>query len=121
MIYEFTAPTEETRYRLFDEKFEDNPLVLFHTTPIKNVQSIIKSGFRFGPSLKSVSYAFKSSSCLSHRGKVQNEDFAVFVVEFESLDSKGIKINSSDIHVFDEQIQPKIIGYCVIPKEYQHS
>jgi len=114
-IFKFTIPSEECRYRLFDEKFEDDSLVFFHTTPVTNIESITKNGFLPKGNLDSVSYANNSSSCLAHRGHSVQDDHAVFVVEFDSLE--GIKVNTSDIHVY-KKIQPKIIGYCVVPKEY---
>lgn len=91
-------------------------IFFFHTTPKKNIESIIQYGFKFGQILQSISYAKKSSTCLSHRGKIATEDYAVFVVEFSSL--SNIQVNSIDIHVFREDIQPLIKGYCIIPKEY---
>ena len=117
-IYKFNIPSEETRYCIFDQELEDNPLILFHTTPLRNVESIIQNGFQFGPDLKSVSYAKRSSSCLAHRGTNVTEDHAVFVVEFKSLDQQGIVVNQPDIHVYKEEIQPIIIGYCIVPKDY---
>jgi hypothetical protein len=119
-IYEFTMPIEENGYRLFEEELENNPLILFHTTPIRNRESIIANGFMSGPSLQSVSYAYNSSCCLTHRGQDVNDDHVVFVVEFESLDVFGITRNPSDIHVNLKDIQPTIKGYCVVPKEYKH-
>ncbi|WP_145985909.1 hypothetical protein [Aquitalea magnusonii] len=115
-VYEFSNPTERNGYCLFDDELERNPLVFFHATPKKNIESIINNGFKFGPTLQSISYANRSSSCLAHRGRSVAEDYAVFVVEFASLDN--IKINPSDIHVYREDIQPIIKGYCIVPKEY---
>jgi len=120
--FDFVPPTADNGYCLFDIGLENNPLVLFHTTPRSNVESIIKNGFKFGPNLASTSYAKKSSACLTHRCLKMHgqEDYAVFVVRFETLKQKGIKINETDIHVYDEMIQPLCIGYLIIPGTFQH-
>lgn len=117
-VYTFTKPNELNEYQLFDDELENDPLTLFHTTPIENLKPILDAGFAAKKGLDSVSYAKKSSSCLAHRGAPVNVDHAVLVVKFESTNVMGIRNNSSDIHVFDNKIQPIIMGYCIVPKDY---
>ncbi len=119
-IYKFVTPSEDNNFNIFDSCLESNPQIFFHTTPSRNIESILSKGFKFGKELDSVSYANNSSSCLSHRGKNVIEDFVIFVVKFKKVDSKRIRINHCDIHILKEEIQPEIKGYCVIPKEYVH-
>tara|TARA_R110001592_G_scaffold20926_18_gene84755 strand:+ start:4486 stop:4854 length:369 start_codon:yes stop_codon:yes gene_type:complete len=116
--FEFIIPTKNNNHQVAREEFENDPLVLFHTTPMKNFGSIVEQGFRFGEIVKSVSYAYKSTSCLMHRGEFVAEDYAVFIVKFETLDQDFITKNILDIHVHNEDLQPEIIGYSIIPKEF---
>jgi hypothetical protein len=117
-------PTEANGFRFFGQELEDDPLVLFHATPSKNFDSIVRSGFRsarsmeIGP-LSSVSYAKRSSSCLAHMGNEAQEDYVIFAVKFESLEQRGVRNNQSDIHVDDENLQPRILGYCRVPQGFR--
>lgn len=119
-IYEFPCPNEENGYKIFPNILEDDPLVYFHGTSLKNLESIISGGFKSFPPLSSVSYAKQSNYSLSHwyskRGAT--EDGVVFAVRFETLAAPGIKENNLDIHVYDLKIQPDIIGYCIIPYKF---
>ena len=122
--YEFPSPDQHKGYALFPEELENDPYVLFHGTAEKNLKSIINQGFKAFPPLASVSYAKQSSSCLGHvcskRSSQHSENDVVIAVRFISLDLQGIVQNHSDIHVYKPEIQPEIIGYCVIPSSYNH-
>lgn len=118
--YDFPNPNEEKGYELFPKELENDPLVLFHGTPQKNFQNIINNGFKAFPPLESVSYAKNSAACLTYRESTSTEDFVVIAVKFETLNLPGIVVYSSDIHVYKEDIQPKILGTCVVPKWYKH-
>jgi hypothetical protein len=117
-------PTEANGFRFFAQELEDDPLVLFHATLSKNLDSIVRLGFRSarrmetGP-LNSVSYAKRSSSCLAHMGNEAQEDYVIFAVRFESLEQQGIRNNQSDIHVDDENLQPRILGYCRVLRGFR--
>ncbi|MDD5034033.1 MAG: hypothetical protein PHE55_04680 [Methylococcaceae bacterium] len=122
--FDLLTPTEENNYCLFQQELENNPLVLFHATPKRNLNSIISNGFRSAESLGtgglgSVSYAKRSSGCLAHMDNTAAEDLVVFAVKFEDLSQKGIRENPSDIHVDLQDIQPVILGYCEIPNGYR--
>lgn len=116
--YEFIIPTQENNYRCALVEFEDDPLVLFHVTLQKNFCSIVEHGFRFGKELQSVTYAYNSTSCLIHRGQSVEEECTLFIVKFQTLDECFITKNILDIHVYNIDFQPQIIGYTVIPKDY---
>lgn len=116
--WDFIEPTEANGYRLFPQELEDNQLVFFHATPKRHLDSIVENGFRSAESLgvgtlQSVSYAMKSSACLAHLQCAVNEDYVVLAVRFESLED--VKVNLSDIHIYKQEIQPEILGYCVLP------
>ena len=117
---EILQPSESNDYCVFDLELENDPLVLFHATPKRNFQSIVSHGFRSAMTLgsgtlESVSYAKKSSSCLAHIGQRPRETWTIFVVRFQSLDVASIRVNPSDIHVFDQNLQPERIGYGTVP------
>ena len=124
--YEFPWPDEGKGYELFPKELESDPLVFFHGTAKRNLDSIIKQGFKPFPPLESVSYAKSSVYCLTHicgRRKASEEvreDDVVIAVRFESLKTEGIQVNTSDIHVYKSELQPRIIGYCTIPRDYRH-
>lgn len=124
--WELIRPTEENGFCLFAKDLEDNPKVLFHATPKRHFDSIANSGFLSAVELgsgelSSVSYAKRSSSCLARIGNGVKEDYVVFAVEFDSLEQQGIKDNPSDIHVYRNEIQPRILGYCEILKGFRVS
>ena len=119
------TPNESNRYCIFKEELENDPLVLFHATPKENFDSICSHGFQSAKKLnlseiRSVSYAKRSSGCINHIGTPAPKDFVVFAVKFETLEHNKIVINTSDIHVYDENIQPRILGYCEVPKDYTY-
>ena len=120
--YEFPWPNEEKGYAIFPKELENDPLVLFHGTQKKNLESIIKDGFKPRPPLASVSYAKNSVYSLTHvmRQREPQEDDVIIVVRFETLDTPAIRDNMQDIHVDNPELQPKIIGYCTMPHTYEH-
>ena len=118
------TPCEENGYCLFPPELEDDPLVLFHITPVRNFDGIIANGFLSGAELGtgelcSVSYAKRSIGCLAKINNVVSEDSVVFAVRFDTLGQDGIKVNESDIHVFRREIQPAILEYCELPSGYR--
>ncbi|ELA7420937.1 hypothetical protein Q9F26_004631 [Vibrio parahaemolyticus] len=131
--YDFPFPNEEKGYSLFPSNLEQDGNVLFHGTTIENFDSIVADGFKSAKELgkgtapdfllQSVSYAKTSNQCLGYvcrnRSETEPKDCVVFAVKFESLDVYGITNNSCDIHVNLPNIQPEIIGYCIVPKDYE--
>ena len=120
--FDFLWPNEEKGYELFPLELENDPLVLFHGTLERNLHPILEYGFKAFPPLDSVSYAKSSIYSLTHifnNQHVLTEVAVVIAVRFETLEQQGIKNNLSDIHVFKHEIQPKIIGYCTLPINYE--
>ena len=73
MIVEFPFSTdlEDRSYCVFPDELEQDDLVLFHGTPLKNLASIKENGFRLprlddGNPLTGVSFARRSSSAFTH-------------------------------------------------------
>lgn len=125
--YDFPWPNEIKGYSLFPEELESDPLVLFHGTPERNLVSIIDEGFKACSNLPSVSYAKNSIGSLHHVCAVRrlvygetSENHVVIAVKFDSLQKPGIVVNNIDIHVYKDDIQPEIIGYCIVPQSYKH-
>lgn len=118
------SPTEHNGFCIFSQDLEEDPLVFFHTTPKRHLDAIATVGFRSAAALgtgtlTSVSYAKKSSACLAHIGNPATDDHVVFAVRFDSLDQKGLVVNISDIHVYDDALQPRILGYCELPNGFR--
>ncbi|EIE5874809.1 hypothetical protein LDV99_001636 [Vibrio parahaemolyticus] len=124
--FDLIHPTENNRYSLFTSDLEDDVKILFHATSAENFSSITQRGFLsayelYGSGLESVSYAFRSSSCLAHlNGKFDNA-YVVFAVRFESLKIREIVVNPSDIHVYRGFQPAEIIGYCEIPLNFSYT
>jgi RNA:NAD 2'-phosphotransferase (TPT1/KptA family) len=118
--FEFPWPNEEKGYALFSKELETDPLVLFHGTQKKNLESIIKEGFKPRPPLTSVSYAKNSVYSLTHVIRQRKPHDVIIVVRFKTLETQGIENNTQDIHVNIPELQPTIIGYCTIPHTYKH-
>lgn len=128
--HEMPEDLEATAYRLFPQALEDDPLVLFHATPLKNFAAIDADGFKIpnpdgrpGEGLASVSFAKRSSASLAHavtKRQTCPGDYCVFVVRYEKLERTGIVVNTSDIHDYTLDPPPEIIGYCISPATYVH-
>ena len=123
--FDLIQPTESNRYSLFRSDLEDNSDILFHATSKDYFDSIKENGFRSahelnGEGLESVTYAHRSSACLSHLNGKFDKEYVVFAVRFESLKIKEIVVNLSDIHVY-RGVQPaEVIGYCEIPLNFSY-
>lgn len=126
--YPFPRNLEYTSYCVFPDELERDDHVLFHATPSKNFESIVREGFQIpDPNAKeglpSVTFAKRSSAALDHamrRRDSQPGEYCIFAVRYSSLCHQHIKINSCDIHDYRLDPQPKIIGYCRIPATYLH-
>lgn len=131
--YDFPFLNEDNGFSLFPSDLEQDGNILFHGTTIDNFEAIVADGFKSAKELgkgtnpdfllSSVSYAKTSNQCLGYvcnsRCQSNPKDGVVFVVKFDSLDVPGITNNSCDIHVNLPTIQPKIMGYCIVPKDYE--
>lgn len=118
--YLFQGANEENGYRLFPDELENDDLVAFHGTAETNLQSIIDNGFTFAATLQSLSFAKSSAFALSYACNARSDASprgCVLAVRFDSLDRPGIVAETSIIHVYKLDEQPKVIGYCVVPAD----
>jgi hypothetical protein len=117
-----------TGYCVFDKALEDDPLVLFHATPLYNFDNIIKHGFMPGiatgkSDLKSVSFAYKSSSVIElamQRRAGYREEYCIFAVRYRADVLSRTRGALWCIHDDSLTPPPEIIGYCIVPTNYQH-
>lgn len=119
--WETSKPEETNGYGLFDAALEDDPLVFFHVTPLRNRESILAIGFQSarrlgcGP-LDYVAYAQRSSECLAVIRNMARQEYAVFAVRFRSPDQ--LIEGPTGMEVRNPATQPEILGYCVLAAEY---
>ncbi len=121
--YPFPWPNDERGYRLFPDELENDPLVAFHGTVRANLESIIDKGFAFAGSLQSLSFAKDSALPLSYACKARSSESpegCVIAVRFRPpIPRPGVGVETSVIHVYKLDEQPKVIGYCVVPADYK--
>ena len=119
----FPWPNAEKGYSLFARELEDDELIAFHGTAEANLQSIINDGFKFGESLQSISFARQSALALGYGSAARMKESpkgCVLVVRFtEPIPRLGVGVETSIIYVYKTDEQPKVIGYCIIPADYQ--
>jgi hypothetical protein len=117
----FLEPAEEKGYRLFPADLENDELVAFHGTARANLKSIFDNGFRFTADLQSLSFAKNSPLALRYACCARSNsspEGCVLVVRFASLNEAGIANETSIIHVYALSQLPVIIGYCIVPADY---
>ncbi|MCF6343701.1 MAG: hypothetical protein L3J15_03345 [Devosiaceae bacterium] len=87
VIKEYPIPTdlEKRQYCVFPNELEEDPLILFHATPIENVSSIIKNGLKIPDpnkegALPSVFFGARSAVALTHamtNRKTHGEEYCI--------------------------------------------
>jgi hypothetical protein len=118
--YPFQGASEQTHYRVFPDKLEDDELIAFHGTAETNLKPIIDGGFSFVGTLQSLSFARNSSLALKYACDARtgaSPNGCILAVRFPSLEK--VVAESAVIHVYKLDLQPKIIGYCIIPASYR--
>lgn len=120
--YPFLGARENNGYRVFPYELEDDPLVAFHGTARMHLPSILDHGFAFTRTLESLSFAKGSPLALKYACEARNShssDGCILAVRFDSLERPGIVVENSIIYVYNLDEQPNVIGYCVVPADYQ--
>lgn len=120
--YLFITPSEERLFCVFSDDLEEDPLVFFHGTQERSLDSIFSGGFRCQSPLSSVSFSKRSSSALSHACKNRRGAAvrgAIIAARYDRLPEKGIVLGASDLHVFLPASLPRIFGYIVVPEHYR--
>ena len=92
VTYDFPNNPAATGYCIFPADIEDDPLVVFHATPLENETAIVEDGFKADPNgvskLQSVSFAKRSLGALTHAmGRRGNAavDWVIFAVRYPSF------------------------------------
>ncbi len=119
--YGFPSNPEELEYQLFPIELEGDRHVFFHGTARKNLEEIISKGFKTRENLQSISFADKSSLSLKYASEARSSESPegdAIVVRFGDLNKPGIKRENFGIYLYDMELQPEIIGYCVVPDLY---
>jgi hypothetical protein len=127
--YPFPDDPAATDYCVFPPALEDDELVLFHATPAKNLESILKDGFSIPDpasvvGLRSVSFAKRSATSLTHAMGMRDRApgaYSILAVRYKTLKRDGLVINLIDIHDYTLDPAPEIIGYCEVPTSYVHA
>jgi hypothetical protein len=117
----FILPGNDDCYCLFPDELESDPLVLFHGTAAKNLQSILSDGFQPQKALASSSFANKSSFSLKYACEARSEESpkgVVIAARFETISIRGIRQEPFGVHLDDHRTQPTIVSYCIVPAEY---
>ena len=113
----------EQDYKIFPEELENNSSVYFHGTSERIFQFIKKDGFRIVEGAPSLSFSRESSLALRYACEKRDEtspNGIVIAVEY-STNLPFIKQEYFGIHVYSTDVQPLIIGYCIVPANYNHS
>jgi len=123
--YPFNNPGERHGYRLFPADLENHPNVFFHGTEERVAQLIFNEGFRIPnlPLAPSVSFSENSSLSLRYAAERRSDESPngiVIVVRFNSDDRSIIRSWAGGIHVDRFDPQPEVIGYCIVPAQYNY-
>jgi hypothetical protein len=122
ICYPFPGANVENGYRIFPDYLENDEFVAFHGTAEANLSSIIGHGFTFAGSLRSLSFATSSSLALGYACRARTDtslNGCVLTVRFGLFDRPGIVVETSVIHVHKLDEQPAVIGYCIVPADYE--
>ena len=118
--FPFGGASEQNEYRVFPEELESDEHVLFHGTAEARLPSILANGFAPGRRLPSVSFAHKSSLPLRYACEARRPESpcgVVIAVRFDDLTNPFVVRDAVGAHVYNN-VQPEIIGYCVVPADY---
>ena len=118
--YAFNDPSERG-YLLFPDAMERSSDIFFHGTAETNLASILRIGFRIMGTLSSVSFAKNSDLSLRYACKARCESSpggVVIAAKFYCVDAPHIDRQHFGLHVYHFDVQPHIVGYCIVPAEY---
>ncbi len=120
--YLFPDSVAEIGYKLFPEELESNSNVYFHGTSKSSFDKIVAEGFKFINGAQSISFSLRSSLALRYacekRGLNSPQGAVMAVTYPESF--KHFHKEGFGMHVYTTDVQPKIVGYCIVPESYLH-
>ena len=122
--FEYAFPTnpQDSNYRLFPLNLEEDPLVYFHGTAETSLSSILKQGFQFKCTLRSISFAKTSALPLRYACEKRSESSpngCVIAVRYCEENLSKVVLEGEFLTDFILDPQPTIIGFCVVPARYQ--
>ena len=122
--YKFQALGVENSYRQFPNEIENNSYIFFHGTAEANFENINNKGFqpKANGKLSSISFAKNSSIALGYACNARDKELEngiIIVVDVSNISLEKIKDFGKEAIYLHPKFQPKIIGYCIIPKSYQ--
>ncbi len=127
LIFPFPCDVASRGYDAFPTELEEDRTVFFHATPTENLRSICREGLRPDPQktsgLHSVTYTYRSNTALIHattRNKNASQEYCILAVRFDQDSISRLFFNNTDAHDYKIKPSPNLIGYCVIPQNYNH-
>ena len=121
--YPFPADPEASGYRVFPDDVEDDPHIFFHGTAESRLESILKDGFTIPGPLPSLSLARDSSLSLRYASEARSAKSpkgVVIAVRMDDVNRPGIVSEAFGLHLYTLEPQPVIVGYCIVPPDYNH-
>jgi hypothetical protein len=122
--YPFGTP-RDNEYRLFPDELENDPEIFFHGTEERVLQAIRSGGFSFPDPSKAQSVSFSRDSSLalgyaSDKRSAASPQGCVIAVRF-GADNRSLRREEPfGLHVDRFDPQPEIVGYCIVPADYDH-
>lgn len=120
--FPFQRPSESNKYCVFPADLEMDSNVFFHGTAYGNLEPILQVGFKPKPPLESVSFSNQSNLCMNYACRSRSKaspNGVVIAVRFPSLDGRKVVYEQWGIYLYELEFQPQVIGYCVVPPEYE--
>lgn len=120
----FPGADEHLGYRIFPYDLEYDPLVLFHGTSERNLDSILKDGFRLGSLSGSTSFAHHSELPLRYgceARKQAREEGCVIAARFADLSAHGVRKEGFGVDVWLLSAMPTAMAFCIIPANYRYA
>ncbi|MEK6787353.1 MAG: hypothetical protein AABY68_00185 [Pseudomonadota bacterium] len=120
--YKFPWPNEDKGYKVFPPDMESDTHIAFHGTTAARFSSILNDGFKAQGELLSISFAKDSSLSLGYAcGKRSlGAEGVVIAVRLQHLNPPCVHEEVSCIYLYCQDQQPEIIGYCIVPANYDH-
>lgn len=120
----FPGANEHLGYRIFPHDLEDDPLVFFHGTSERNLDSILQNGFRLGLLSGSTSFAHSSELPLRYASdarKRAGEKGCVIAVRFTDITAHGVRKEGFGVDVWLLAAMPAPMAFCIVPSNYRYA
>jgi hypothetical protein len=120
--FDFPLNLSDKGYLLFSDEIENNSHVYFHGTSMESFEKIVNQGFKLINGAQSISFSRNSGLALKYACDRRDDNSPLGVVMAVMYPSNFNFFHQEDfgMHVYRTDIQPSIIGYCIIPANYLH-